>query len=95
MPLRAQAISTGSLAAWVSLREADHGHSLLLGQYRPKATDFTLMEEDGRYLLEFLVQDNHYVNYIQLGDSTSQERLAAVGDGFGEITGRGSDPSFH
>ena len=56
----------------------------------PKATDFTLMEEDGRYLLEFLVQDNHYVNYIQLGDSTSQERLAAVGDGFGEITEPGA-----
>ena len=52
----------------------------------PKATDFTLVEEDGRYILEFLVQDNHYVNYIQLGDSTSQERLALVGDGFQKIT---------
>lgn len=91
MLLRAQAISTGSLGS-VGQSQAKQTMDIpfFLDNTAPKATDFTLVEEDGRYLLEFLVQDNHYVNYIQLGDSTSQERLAAVGDGFGEITEPGA-----
>ena len=61
----------------------------------PKATDFTLVEEDGRYLLEFLVQDNHYVNYIQQGFHQPGTAGSCGRRLWGDHRAGSSDPSFH
>ncbi|MGM9641320.1 MAG: leucine-rich repeat protein [Faecousia sp.] len=62
----------------------------VLDNTAPTTSDFSLTAEDGRYYLEFDVRDEHFVNYIQLGDSTSSTQLAVVGDGFAEITEPGA-----